>query len=158
MVITYDQRPNATVDEKMRSLIESIMLALNEKNGGGSGTVINQIISGGGLSWAQILANLADLPEASSIDPTDLVLINQDDIIKQIQASALGGGSGDKNFTYTQSLPSATWVIQHDLGKNPDVTVIDSSGAEVIGDVEYTSLNSLTLTFSGAFGGIAYLN
>lgn len=157
MIINYDRNPTATVDQKLQSLIESIMLALNEVGGGGSGTVINQIINGGGLSWEQILANLADLPEASSIDPTDLVLINQDDIIKQIQASELGG-SGDKNFTYTQSLPSATWVIQHDLGKNPDVTVIDSSGAEVIGDVEYTSLNSLTLTFSGAFGGIAYLN
>lgn len=31
MVINYDRRENATVDEKIESLIESIMLALNEK-------------------------------------------------------------------------------------------------------------------------------
>ena len=31
MLISYDRRPNATVDEKMQSLVESIMLALNEK-------------------------------------------------------------------------------------------------------------------------------
>lgn len=30
MIIDYDTRPNATVDEKLRSLIDSIMLALNE--------------------------------------------------------------------------------------------------------------------------------
>lgn len=31
MVINYDRRENATIDEKIESLIESIMLALNEK-------------------------------------------------------------------------------------------------------------------------------
>lgn len=31
MVINYDRRENATIDEKLESLIESIMLALNEK-------------------------------------------------------------------------------------------------------------------------------
>lgn len=31
MIINYDRRPDATVDEKLQSLIESISLALNEK-------------------------------------------------------------------------------------------------------------------------------
>ncbi len=31
MVINYDRRENATIDEKIESLIASIMLALNEK-------------------------------------------------------------------------------------------------------------------------------
>lgn len=31
MVVNYDKRADATVDEKLESLIESIMLALNEK-------------------------------------------------------------------------------------------------------------------------------
>lgn len=30
MIIEYDTRPNATIDEKIRSLIDSIMLAFNE--------------------------------------------------------------------------------------------------------------------------------
>lgn len=31
MIIDYDRRPNATVDEKLQSLIENLMLALAEK-------------------------------------------------------------------------------------------------------------------------------
>lgn len=31
MIISYDQNPNLTVDQKLQSLIESIMLAINEK-------------------------------------------------------------------------------------------------------------------------------
>lgn len=31
MVLDYDRRPDATVDEKLRSLMENIQLALNEK-------------------------------------------------------------------------------------------------------------------------------
>lgn len=31
MIINYDRRPDATIDEKLQSLIESISLALNEK-------------------------------------------------------------------------------------------------------------------------------
>jgi hypothetical protein len=36
--------------------------------------------------------------------------------------------------------------------------VIDSSGAMVEGDVVYVNANEVTVAFSGAFSGIAYLN
>jgi hypothetical protein len=38
------------------------------------------------------------------------------------------------------------------------VTVKDSAGSTVIGEVEYVDLNNITITFSGAFSGEAYLN
>ena len=101
---------------------------------------------------------ITDVPEASSVDVSaDSLFINQGDAIKQIPLSDVLT-EGDKHFTYMQSLPSDRWVINHNLGKCPDVTVVDSAGSEVIGDCEYTSINSVTLTFSGAFGGTAYLN
>lgn len=31
MIINYDRRPDASIDQKLQSLIESISLALNEK-------------------------------------------------------------------------------------------------------------------------------
>lgn len=69
-----------------------------------------------------------------------------------------GGGEGDLNYTHYQTIASDTWEITHNLGKNPSVTVIDSAGSEVEGDIEYDSVNMLTMTFSGAFSGTAYLN
>lgn len=67
-------------------------------------------------------------------------------------------GGGDKNFVFTQGVPSATWVIQHNLGKYPSVTVIDTAGTEVEGEVQHIDINNLVLKFSAGFGGSATLN
>lgn len=69
------------------------------------------------------------------------------------------GESGyDKNYYYTQNTASDTWVIRHNLGKYPSVTVVSSSGDEVLGDVHYDDINQVTLTFKGSFKGKATLN
>lgn len=61
-------------------------------------------------------------------------------------------------YVYTKAIPSATWIITHNLGKNPSVTVVDSADNLVEGDVVYDSNNQITVTFSGGFSGKAYLN
>ena len=64
----------------------------------------------------------------------------------------------DKRFVYNQNTASLSWSIQHDLNKFPSVTVVDSAGTVVIGEINYIDANNLTLTFSAAFSGVAYLN
>lgn len=59
---------------------------------------------------------------------------------------------------HTQDVPAAEWTVTHSLGKFPSVTIIDSTGNEVIGEVNFTSNNQVVLTFNGAFSGKAYLN
>lgn len=69
-----------------------------------------------------------------------------------------GGGSSDTEV-FTQVSPSATWVVTHSLvGDFPSVTVVDSGGTVVEGSVTYQSTTQLTITFSAAFSGLAYLN
>ena len=68
------------------------------------------------------------------------------------------GITGDKHFTYIKSTPDSVWEITHDLDKYPSVTVVDSAGSVVIGDITYTSKSALKVTFSAAFSGKAYLN
>lgn len=65
---------------------------------------------------------------------------------------------GDKHFEFTQDTPSDTWIIDHNLGKDPSVTVVDSAGNVVEGDCEYVNTNKVILSFSNAFSGKAYLN
>lgn len=65
---------------------------------------------------------------------------------------------GDKHFTYTQVSASSTWAITHNLGKFPSVSVVDSGNNLVVGDVQYTNTNELTITFNASFSGKAYLN
>lgn len=67
-------------------------------------------------------------------------------------------GSAAGSFTHVQGLPSDTWVIVHSLGFYPAVTVIDSGGTMVEGDVHYDSPNQVTLSFNGAFSGTASLS
>ena len=62
------------------------------------------------------------------------------------------------HYTHDQPVASATWSIAHNMGKNPSVSIVDSSGDEVIGSVAHVSLNQLVVSFSAAFSGKAYLN
>ena len=68
------------------------------------------------------------------------------------------GESTGAGYAHVQGAVSDTWVITHNLGFYPNVTVIDSGGSEVEGDIVYQGLNVLTLTFSAAFSGVAYLS
>jgi hypothetical protein len=65
---------------------------------------------------------------------------------------------GDKNFVFTQSTAASVWHVQHDLEKYPSVTVVDSGDNVVYGEVTYDDINNLTITFSSAFSGKAYIN
>ena len=66
---------------------------------------------------------------------------------------------GDKNFVFTQGVPSTTWTIQHNLEKFPSVTIVDTGDTSVLGgQIEYIDNNNLTITFGTAFAGKAFLN
>ena len=61
-------------------------------------------------------------------------------------------------FVFDQAQVSDTWVIVHNLGKYPSVTVIDSAGTQFLTQVEYNSKNQLTIYMNSATTGKAYLN
>ena len=92
----------------------------------------------------------------STDPPTVVVSPNVNEI--SIAASGLQGPAYTPAYVFTQITPSDTWVIEHSLGWNPNVTVIDSAGTNVEGDIEYVSENSITLTFVSGFSGTAYLS
>lgn len=64
----------------------------------------------------------------------------------------------DRFEQYTQAIASSEWIIDHNLEKYPSVTVVDSAGTIIVGEVTYLSLNSLKITFQAPFAGKAYLN
>ena len=61
-------------------------------------------------------------------------------------------------YTHTQGVASSTWTINHNLGFYPNLTVQDSAGTIYEGEITYTDSVSLTVTFSSAFSGKAYLS
>ena len=74
------------------------------------------------------------------------------------QGPAGTNGIDRNTYVHNQNVPSSVWNIAHNLGSYPSVTVIDSAGTTVVGDVLYVSANAITITFSGSFSGQAFLN
>jgi hypothetical protein len=61
-------------------------------------------------------------------------------------------------YEYTQNQPSAEWVVNHGLNRKPSVTVVDSAGTEVFGEVVHVDNNNVIIRFSAGFSGEAFFN
>jgi len=85
------------------------------------------------------------------------VIITEDSNFTVTTSTSTNVVSGS-TYTHSQASPSSTWTINHNLGRRPSVTVVDSSGNVQIGEVLYNSDNQITVSFAAAFGGYAYLN
>lgn len=75
--------------------------------------------------------------------------------------NSLGYVSVDKSqvsYTHNQSAASNTWSIAHNLNYFPTVQIFDSGSNLVEGAVSHTDANNITITFSAAISGKAYLS
>lgn len=61
-------------------------------------------------------------------------------------------------YHHKQNASTDVWEIQHGLGFRPNVTVMDSGGSTVEGELEHLSKNELRVIFSAPISGDAYLS
>lgn len=59
----------------------------------------------------------------------------------------LVGGGTFTQYVHTQSVPLATWVINHGLNRKTHCTIFDTSGFEVEADVVAPTLNQTSVIF-----------
>lgn len=79
--------------------------------------------------------------------------------VQQAAAAAIyAAQSADRYFLHDQAIPEMDWVVQHNLNKYPSVSIVDSSGDQVEGEVHYDGVNALHVKFSAPFAGRAYIN
>jgi len=77
---------------------------------------------------------------------------------RNVTISSGSPANAHATYTHTQASASSIWTITHNLNCFPSVTVVDSAGSVVTGDVEYISATVVRVTFVAAFAGKAYLN
>ena len=67
---------------------------------------------------------------------------------------------GGQDYEYDEQVPvvTTTWEIEHNLGRFPSITTVDSAGSEITGAVTYNNENKITVVFNSATSGNAYLN
>lgn len=63
-----------------------------------------------------------------------------------------------KTFIFEQGIASDTWIINHNLGKYPSVTLVDTAGTQFQGRVEYIDENNCIVYMNGATKGKAFIN
>ena len=89
------------------------------------------------------LKNISDEVEKHIDGIGDTVRTTAEEYLKELQTARV----------IQQQVPLAEWEITHDLGGYPVVTVIDSSGEKVVGDVTYISKQKLKINFTSEFSG-----
>lgn len=90
-------------------------------------------------------------------DTPNKVTVDQDVPNLVVVRSNSASGAFTNRYEFTQQAAAATWVITHSLGGKPTVTIVDSADTHVFGEVQYNSTTQVTVTFSAAFSGKAYL-
>jgi hypothetical protein len=65
---------------------------------------------------------------------------------------------GDKNFVFTQGLPSVIWFVAHNLNKRCAVQIVDNAYNEIEGEILWVDLNNVTIKLNAARTGYVYCN
>lgn len=66
--------------------------------------------------------------------------------------------TSDKNFIHRQSVPSKVWSFAHPLQKKVSITVQDTAGSEIEGEVSINDGYTVEIKFNFPFSGEALLN
>ncbi len=72
-----------------------------------------------------------------------------------VPGGTLGNGAA---FVFTQDVASSLWLVGHNLGMFPNVTVVDTLEREVEAAVEYVDDGNLTIAFAIPSTGKAFLS
>jgi hypothetical protein len=101
--------------------------------------------------WRSRVPSTGQLPIAAN--PTYWQAITLDGLGEQID-----GLVQDRHYTHIQMLLSDHWMVQHNLGKYPSVSVTDSAGTVSFPEIIYVDENSVILSFTHTATGVVYCN
>ena len=114
--------------------------------------------------WTKPLTVEPGAADGEGGKPTPVISLAWGSILNK-PFETLGGSLASVNgvlqsvsFVFQQGRPEREWHITHHFNKYPSVTVVDSAGNTVFGEVQYLTENELKVTFQAAFSGKAYLN
>src|SRR5690606_28053686 len=97
----------------------------------------------------------------SILDPTQQIETQKDlnRVLKEILEQLINNPvSGDKNYVHDQYINSSIWTINHPLNKKVSVTVTDTAGTVVEGEVTINDGSQVVVKFNAPFKGEAILN
>lgn len=154
---------------KVRGLILSAVGATFEPT-------VNDIAVFGGSNWRvlgctpvapggipviyKLLVQLTDIGLSNVITPPSPT---GQDVWTEIAAlegevAALQAVDADERFEFMQPVPSALWIINHNLGRSVDVAIYDTGGNRLEADIVEMSANQIQISFNPPIAGKAICN
>ena len=141
------------VSQKQQSTVDSQYVSSQKQQS----TVDSQIKPKYNIDCIKEIAK--KLPPPTDYIPSQEPIVILQWVLTQIETLESNQSTvGDKHFTFIQNIATDIWVIIHNLNKFPSVQVQDSAGTDIVGEITYESLDKITIHFSSAFSGRAYLN
>ena len=168
--VDYDFNKNSILNAKLQPVTTAERNALaSGYNSNDAGiivydTTLQLVFSWDGNQWDQVSISadqIAQIAEAFNKTVVDITVTADNEnrtIILTYRDNFSIQDTYKFSHIHTQTVASSTWNITHNLNKFPSVSIVDSSNAEVIGEVEHTNANSLVVKFSAAFSGKAFIN
>lgn len=89
-----------------------------------------------------------------SVQPGTNVTVDNTDPLNPIVSAT----SSNTSYVHDQAQPSSIWTINHPLNKKPSVTITDTAGTVVEGNVIINDNNQIVIEFNFPFSGKAILN
>lgn len=84
--------------------------------------------------------------------------ISKENLLDEVEAVDCAPGVADAKHTHTQTIPAKTWTVNHGRGKRVAVSITDSYGNAITGDITYVDDNTIEITFHYLYSGFAYCN
>jgi hypothetical protein len=129
--------------------------------------------AGAGVDTVEVVTPTVVELEVAKPAPIALPVPSEPDVLEVIAEGPQGiqgakGDTGDRGlpgpagpgaaYVHYQNVAASVWNVPHMLGFHPAVTVQDSAGTSVEGEVTYLDADNVRITFTAAFGGVAYLS
>jgi hypothetical protein len=110
-----------------------------------------------------VVNSYSDHATETDFHDINLTLINSNGSLVEGESYAIvisspSKTSADIHYVWDQQAAQSVWDITHNLGKYPNVTVIDTGNNVIYGDIQYLTVNRLQISFASANAGKAYLN
>lgn len=74
------------------------------------------------------------------------VIVDDDELTIYLVGTQGVPGPGVR-YEHNQTVPSAMWTVNHNLGLRPQVSVLSSGGVSLLTEIVHTSLNQFLIYF-----------
>jgi len=115
-----------------------------------------------GTPWTDIASARTGIPSGIRYIGLTCIIVNTEywwkdgildgNLIKKVDSSTF-------TYVHSQSIPTQTWIIEHNMGKKPAIHIEDMSGNELIPQIYHLNINTAHAIFgNGSYSGTAHCN